>query len=387
MRHLRRGIVFLGVVAVMADARGQGSPPPDWQAIARTIVSRMALQKGERVLLVGVPGVADDLVAPLRAAVVSAGGVDLGAVAGAGDTPAGWTTDFAAGAAGKSVEQLTEYFRDVEVAVMLPGAVATQAPYVAMQRVLGSPNARTARTIHFHWAGAYAPTGEALEMTPAFARVYQRAVLNTDYSRLSAAQRAFEQAMRRRRVRVTTPAGTDLRFSIGERPVTKQDGDASAGRALGARNLIDREVELPAGAIRVAPTEESVEGAIVFPDGSWGGERVSGLVMRFARGKVTSFDARSGRSGVEKELAGAGEAGRSFREFALGFNQLLAIPADNRNWIPYYGYGAGVVRLSLGDNTELGGAVGGGYVRWNFFVDATVRVGDEVWVRDGRMVR
>jgi hypothetical protein len=46
-----------------------------------------------------------------------------------------------------------------------------------------------------------------------------------------------------------------------------------------------------------------------------------------------------------------------------------------------------VVRLSLGDNSELGGRVGGGYVRWNFFVDATVRVGDQVWVEDGRLVR
>ena len=56
-------------------------------------------------------------------------------------------------------------------------------------------------------------------------------------------------------------------------------------------------------------------------------------------------------------------------------------------WIPYYGYGAGVVRLSLGDNSELGGNVTGGYVRWNFFVDTTVTVGDEVWVRDGKLIK
>ena len=56
-------------------------------------------------------------------------------------------------------------------------------------------------------------------------------------------------------------------------------------------------------------------------------------------------------------------------------------------WIPYYGYGAGIVRLSLGDNSELGGTVTGGYVRWNFFTDTTVTVGGEVWVQDGRLVR
>ena len=48
---------------------------------------------------------------------------------------------------------------------------------------------------------------------------------------------------------------------------------------------------------------------------------------------------------------------------------------------------AGVVRLSLGDNSELGGAVSGGYVRWNFFTDTTVAIDGEVWVRDGKLVR
>jgi hypothetical protein len=36
------------------------------------------------------------------------------------------------------------------------------------------------------------------------------------------------------------------------------------------------------------------------------------------------------------------------------------------------------VRLSLGDNSELGGKVTGGYVRWNFFTDPTVTVGTTI---------
>jgi len=167
--------------------------------------------------------------------------------------------------------------------------------------------------------------------------------------------------------------------------VTRQDGDASQARAREGRTLIDREVELPAGAIRVAPIEESVKGKIAFPDGMWGGVLVRGLVMTIERGRVTGLTATSGRDAVEQELTAAGTAGRSFREFALGFNPLLAIPATGERWIPYYGYGAGVVRLSLGDNTELGGKVKGGYVRWNFFTDATVEVGGRVWVEEGRM--
>jgi hypothetical protein len=139
--------------------------------------------------------------------------------------------------------------------------------------------------------------------------------------------------------------------------------------------------------VRVAPIEESVDGVIAFPPTMWGGVRVEGLVLTFARGTVTGVRARVGQAAVEQELAAGGAAARSFRELALGLNPLLAIPTSEPRWIPYYGYGAGVVRLSLGDNTELGGAVTGGYVRWNFFIDATVTVGNDVWVRDGKLVR
>src|SRR5262249_53570375 len=197
-------------------------------------------------------------------------------------------------------------------------------------------------------------------------------------------ERRFAEAMRDHEIHITSPAGTDLRFRIGDRPVNLQDGDASAARGARAGVLVDREIEIPAGVVRVAPIEESVEGAIAFPPSHWGARGVEGLKMTFSRGKVTGIRASSGRDAVEAELGRAGAAGRSFREFALGFNPLLAVP-ERGPWIPYYGYGAGVVRLSLGDNSELGGAVGGGYVRWNFFTDLTATVGDTTWVRDGKL--
>ena len=113
---------------------------------------------------------------------------------------------------------------------------------------------------------------------------------------------------------------------------------------------------------------------------------MTGLKLRFEKGRVVDVDAATGRDAVEAEMRGAGEAGGAFREFALGFNSNLMVP-ERSPWIPYYGYGAGVVRLSLGDNSELGGNVSGGYVRWNFFTDATVTIDGEVWVEAGRLVR
>jgi len=108
--------------------------------------------------------------------------------------------------------------------------------------------------------------------------------------------------------------------------------------------------------------------------------------VRIRNGEINGIVAHDGLTAVQTEIHEAGEAGKSFREFAMGFNPLMPVQTEPYDWIPYYGYGAGVVRLSLGDNTELGDKVSGGYVRWNFFPDATVKIGDEIWVEDGKLV-
>ena len=367
----------------------------DFEALSATLLARMDLQPGERVLLVGEGGSRWDAIVPLlRAGVRAAGGVDLGAVDVRGavlgaderaDPSAGRPAEFAA-ALGTAPEGWTEPLATVDVAVKLPGAAADPTldndVYRALQDVLRSGRGRT---LHFHWAGATSFEMVEFAADDRVDRVYQTAVLDTDYAALADALAAFEAALTSGPVRVTTPAGTDITFLVDDGPVTRQDGDASAARADLARNLIDREVEIPAGAARVLPALETVVGRIAFPPAQWGGERAEGVVLRFEGGRVVEVEAAAGRDGVVREMEEAGEAGRTFRELGVGFNPLLAIPAGEE-WIPYYGYGDAVVRLSLGDNTELGGSVGGGYVRWNFFADATVTVGDEVWVEGGRLV-
>jgi len=88
---------------------------------------------------------------------------------------------------------------------------------------------------------------------------------------------------------------------------------------------------------------------------------------------------------VEAELKTGGEAARRFREFGIGFNPKLK-PLPGSEILPYFAYGAGIVRMSVGDNEELGGDVRGGYRRWFFFPDATVEVDGETLVRDGELL-
>lgn len=383
-------LLLIGAGAAIVSA--QPRLTLDYPAMARRLVQQLALKPGERVVSVAHPGIFADLLPFIRYEVMRAGAIDLGVVEVLPEPmPASFDPAVVQKGARESRAYYKAMFRDVDAAIMMPGANTSHPAYLGMQDWLKDDltQHRGRRTIHFHWVengSAYTVPGQPLPPRVEIDRVYQRALLETNYNALSAAQRRFAAALHGDNVvHITSVSGTDLRFRAGDRPVNLQDGDASQARAAQGTVLVDHEIELPAGVVRVAPIEESVEGVIAFPPSQWDGRAVEGLKLRFSKGRVVEVTATSGRDAVEAEMAKAGDAGRAFREFALGFSPLLAVP-ERGLWIPYYGYGAGVVRLSLGDNTELGGTVGGGYVRWNFFTDLTVSVGSTPWVRAGRCV-
>ena len=387
---MTRAWACIATVLTAASLGAQSVPPRftlDHERMAATIIERLDMKEGETFLALARPGLFEELIPHLRYGAMRAGATDLGVMdVLAEPVPESWSDAVLSEGGARTRERLRELLSDVDAFIMLPGANPGQPAYAAIQDLLRQGRGRT---IHFHWlenGSAFPLPGQPLPPRHEIERVYQRALLETDYEALGVRQRAFVSAMRGGTVRVTDPRGTDLSFRIGERPVNVQDGDASKAHTDEGVILIDREIELPAGAVRVAPIEDSVEGTIAFPTSRWGGRAVRGLVLQIARGKVTSVSAIEGESFARAEIEGRAPSSDSFREFALGFNPLLAVPEENA-WIPYYGYGSGVVRLSLGDNSELGGAVGGGYVRWNFFVDTTVTVDGDVWVRDGRLLR
>ena len=354
-----------------------------WEDISDKIIERSDLFKGERVLMIAEPGKFDTLVSLLAKKIKDNNAIYLGTIpVGSNKFPLAWQKDFTKKTKGMTDEELTNYFSDVDLGIMLPGATPADKEYSAMQNVLKK---NIGRTIHFHWSGAYDLNGKQLLIDDSKSKFYQKALLQTNYSNLFNSQKNFEKAIRNNKVRVLTSEGTDIEFRIGNRPVTMQDGNASSKREQKI-TLIDREIELPAGAVRVAPLEETVNGKIVFPVSLWGDTKVENLILTIINGKITNIEASYGEEAVKEELNAAGEAGHSFREFALGLNPLLSIPKNNP-WIPYYGYGAGVVRLSLGDNSELGGKVKGDYVRWNFFPKATVIIGSETWVLEGDLIK
>jgi leucyl aminopeptidase (aminopeptidase T) len=378
-------------LALAATISAQPRLTLDYPGMAKRIVAQLALTPGERVLSIAHPGTFAELIPYVRYEVMRAGGVDLGVVDVLAEP---WPQSFELPVLIKGARDARAHyknmFRDVDAAIMMPGANTSHPAYLAMQDWLKDDltEHHGRRTIHFHWTqagSAYPIAGQPLPPPFEIDGNYQRALLETDYKALAAQHKRFAEAVRGNTVvHVTSPGGTDLRFRAGDRPVNFQDGDASKARAARGVVLIDKEIELPAGAVRVAPIEDSVDGVIAFPPSQWDGRPVEGLKLRFARGRVVEVTATSGKDAAEAEIRRNADAGNAFREFALGLNPLLAVP-DRLPWIPYYGYGSGVVRLSLGDNSELGGTVTGGYVRWNFFTDLTVTIGSTTWVRAGKI--
>jgi hypothetical protein len=289
---------------------------------------------------------------------------------------------------GADVERFEERLAKTDIYVWMPGASAltTLQERATLERWVDQGGTR--RELHFHWSeGTLTLDRMNAPHTAEMDQTYADA-LEIDYAALDKAQDAAIALLRSGEVRVTTPAGTDLRLRAGNRPFNKQNGDGSRGRMKTARVRIDRHVELPAGIIRVAPIESSVRGVLVIPAMRYGpgfGAVARNVRLELAAGKVVKIDARDLTTAVERLLQSE-PALAHFRELGVGFNPKLLMPPGTST-VPYYGYGAGFVRLSLGNNEEVGGAVRGEGIAWHFFPDATITVDRRTLVKDGKLVR
>jgi hypothetical protein len=359
--RLRRwGIAGAAVVGLPAWLASQTLPYAD---MAARLAGALKIVSGERVLLRLNPDVMPALEPAVRAALERAGA----------------QVETAAGA----VSDLAGRLARTDIYVWLPGAsaVTNAEDRQALRTWLDAGGSR--RELHFHWTeGTLRADGVAAPHTPAYDQLYLDA-LDIDCDLLGQRMERAIALLQSGEVRVTDPRGTDIRFRVGERPFNKQDGDASRARVTQARMRIDRHIELPAGVMRVAPIESSVTGTMHIATLPLGSERATDVRLQFDRGRVVKATAGQGLDGVNALLKTPGAS--EFREFCLGFNPKLA-PPQGEATVPYYGYGAGVVRMSLGDNEELAGNVRGGFVRWIFFTDASVSVSGESLVRNGRLV-
>ncbi len=345
-----------------------------YDKLADRIADSLKLSRGEKVILRYDPEFFREISAPLKARIAKAG--------------ATVTEIEYLGVSASDDGRLVKPLEAADVYLWMPFRTETRAVPASEAELLKKwlDAGGSHREIHFHWQqGSVLADGLPTRHPAAYDALYEAAVLETDYKALAAAQDAVISTLRFGSIRVRTPAGTDLLFRLEKRPVNKQDGDASAERMKSAQVRVDREIELPSGVVRVAPPEGTVNGTLVIPEARFGEQTATMVRFEIQGGRITKVTAAKNQKAVEDYLKANGPAAMRFREMGVGVNPKLALQPGTEV-LPYYGYGAGVVRISIGDNEEIGGAVrGGGFARWFFLTDATVDLYGTPLIKDGKL--
>lgn len=380
--HLPFAAGTLGVALFATTVTAQTPPASavDWDALTTSVVTRnLRLAPGERVLLFWDQGSDRGAAAAFRRAVAAAGGVISAELSA--PTEAEATAIERLAPAVQALQRArrdsawTAAFAGADVAIWLPTPTSTLAdrPFewlVEKSRV---------RSIHFHWF--LPPDGSDVALVDSL----YVAAMAVPPAELEARMAAIDRAIRGKTVRITAPNGTNLSFRIpADAWVHRNTGDVSLAKVASARTIRDREEELPASVYRTTALTD-VEGRAVgyasfdtrgpILDATFAGNRVSRLVSaRGGEALVASWQSRSGDKAVPSE-------------FVIGTNPALPAVLPS-GFMPYYGYGAGIVRVSFGDNWESGGKnrVPGHLETLLFIPQATVVADGVVIVRNGEFV-
>jgi hypothetical protein len=378
----RSGSSLVVLALVGTEGSAQSAPPSrvDWPKIADLVVTRsLKLAPGERVVLFWDQASDRGVAAAIRTAVARAGGVISGELSAPTQAdldairrlpPETQTMQKA-----RRDSLWTRTFATSDVAIWLPTPMAglTDRPFERLVE-----RAPRVRSIHFHW---FLPpdTADVGKIDALYA-----AAISVPPENLAARIRAVESAVRGATIRVTAPNGTDLGFKIPSQAwVHRNTGDASKAKVAGARSIRDREEELPASVFRttdLAGAEGTIVGRVSFDT------RSGLLAVTFKNGRVTKVESRQGADGAVTAWQKATGDKDLPAEFVIGVNPELPglLPSG---FMPYYGYGAGVVRLAFGDNWESGGKNRSSNGEMLLFLpDATVTANGQPVVTAGKLV-
>jgi aminopeptidase len=204
---------------------------------------------------------------------------------------------------------------------------------------------------------------------------YYAACLATGDEPVTAWERQSDQVKRlaewiegREEVQVTAP-GTDIRLGV-------------AGRSwipcVGEHNM-------PDGEFFTGPVEDSVEGEVAFSlPATYGGREVSGVRLRFERGRVVDASAGQGEEFLH-EMLDSDEGARRLGELGIGTN--YGIAAGTKEILLDEKIG-GTVHMAIGMSYPETGGVNDSAVHWDMVVDlrpgGTITVDGVELQRDGR---
>jgi len=374
------------VAATSAQTPAVKQPPPiDFARWSKFIVRDFfVVQPYEKVVLMADPSYYPELLDAIRAELLEAKAIELGTILFDGRDVAARRAATRPRATDPEYRRLAteaqrRLYEQADIFMWLPyryGPGQERPDWRPFEHLVEGTQARG---LHFHWIeGLNQMTQADIDETT---RLYE-AALDLDYRALSASMDTMIARLRGRVMRVTTPLGTDLRVRVApDSWFHKGDGRIDRAKAAQAKAVRDREMELPAGALRFVPDVNGIDGALVVPQ--WGGGRT--VRFEFRQGRIVSVTAREGQDQVDAAWARATGDKDRLAEIVLGMNPRLPASGPGGR-LPYYGYGAGHLRIALGDNWESGGTNRSSLEAWFYLADTTITVGDTVIVKDGKLV-
>ena len=205
--------------------------------------------------------------------------------------------------------------------------------------------------------------------------------MTADYNALQKEISGLNPLLRRRRdVKVTSEAGTDITFRTGARWVLEDNGIC---------NRPGQVTNLPAGKVFVLPQEQTMSGKIVI-DGSWEGKMLEEpITFLVEEGAVVSISGGEAAENIQAVLDEARVGLRPSRanqintvaEFGFGMNPRAKLSGKRLEDQVV----RGAAYFGFGDNSALGGSASVGIHMRGVILDPTVELNDVDLVVDGRV--
>lgn len=201
-----------------------------------------------------------------------------------------------------------------------------------------------------------------------------RRTMNVDYWLIRERTQALAEKIRgSKTIRITTPKGTDLIFSIAGRELHGLSG--------GIFDEPGKWGNLPEGELCFAPVEGSAKGVYIV-DASHGGiGKVEQLRILVEKGFAMGFEG-NGAKELEEALKPFGKAGRNIAELGIGTHhtaQITGITLEDEKVL-------GTCHVALGNNVSFGGNVDVGVHLDGVIRQPTIYADDRPIMIDGKII-
>lgn len=369
---------------------------PDWTQLSKRIVNETAGIKASDVVLISGGKHTMPLMEQVAAEVHRKGGMPLMVVESDVALRALWY-DKPEATLAEYPAHMIELFKEVDYQISLPGSEDFKSIFKDADpkraALLGSYSDRLVNDLsaqtHFSDINVGFPTKQVAETSGIDFSTYEKmhwAAVKADGSSMAAKGTQIMTLLKgAKNVKITSKAGTNLTFSMGDRLVFADDGILSE-EERNSKIMFARYAFLPGGWMDFAPVESSVNGTVVIPQMRCNYEPVLNTSFTVKNGVLENYKASQGGECFVKDMAPHSGDKHTVSIFTLGLNpEMKVIQNDKTDFRS--NISAGFLTMTIGgNNSQYNGIVKatGGF---SFpLVNATLEIDGKVVIKDGKIV-